>query len=590
MKNVKAALKAFNADATQSSANSIFKASLPSLLRIIDTPISLSIAMRLKYNVAGYPDVHPHNYDLLHDGIERYKLDNQALALVSKSNIIDRGVDTELAAKLALVESEEKNKASNDRLAPYFHFNKSSDLKMHAIINSARDYLRNLMGPAEPDFRLVFTGGATSTVRGNDKIVVNKIHEKPSMTIKAARHFYSAIWGDPAAYAYAEHHKLIDDAGFINLDSFNMVETEEIFFVDKNWKTKRLICLQNTINMSLQKSCADQWKRSLLFKQGVDLNHTPDLHAKIIESGCFRGHNISTIDLKAASDRICRNLVRLLVTPDWYVLLSDITHKKWSFGDDTFLSSKLPPRPERFSAMGNGFTFELETLIFRSICFAVLNESGVKGYPFSVFGDDIIFPTKHAERLVEVLSFFGFETNHEKTFINSPFLESCGNDVYYGYPSRAIYFKDFEKGIRGYYALLNRLRLLSESIPSRENRIHGIWCDIVRKLRDFDSRVLCAGPRSLGDSVVWCSDRDANKFQFGSKPFTRDFIRTCYGVHKKEKLNCFEYGSTYLDLAYMLTMNRSDGQLTAKPGKHCAVKTHMIVGDNEYDWLTLRIT
>ena len=587
MKTIKNALKDFNADSKRSSANAIFKGMLPTLLNIIDTPISLSIYLRLKYEAEGYPNVHPHNYDLLHDGIKRYKLDNQALAFVSKSNIIDRGVDTELAAKASLVESELKNKETNQRLAPYHRFSDKNCLRKHSLINSARGYLTNLLGPANVDFRLIFTGGSTTTARGVDKLVVNKIREKPSMTFSAARHFYSAIWSDPAAYAYAEHHRLIDDAGALDSSAFIMEEYEEIFFVDKNWKTKRLICLQNTINMSLQKSCADYMKRSLLMKQGVELNTTPDLHSEIIKHGKFRGFKISTIDLKAASDRISKELVRLLLPVDWYILLKDVTHRKWSFGpNETVLSQLLPEVPERFSAMGNGFTFELETLIFRSICHAVLDSHGIKGQPYSVFGDDIIFPTKYAEELVDVLSFFGFETNNEKTFIDSPFLESCGCDVFYHIDSRAIYYKDFDKGIRGYYALLNSLRRTSESIPWKAGRIYGLWSEIIRKLRKISPYLLCAGPRSLGDATIWCSTRDARKFQFGSTPYTKDCILYAVGLHRVTKRNKYVKGSCYLDLAYMLSGYRSDGQLSTLETGACNIKKHRIVFNDEACWLT----
>jgi hypothetical protein len=78
--------------------------------------------------------------------------------------------------------------------------------------------------------------------------------------------------------------------------------------------------------------------------------------------------------------------------------------------------------------MGNGYTFSLETLIFAAACRAV----GSRQY--AVYGDDIVIETELAARLIKLLSFLGFITNKEKSFIDpaNPFRESCGCDYING--------------------------------------------------------------------------------------------------------------------------------------------------------------
>jgi hypothetical protein len=90
--------------------------------------------------------------------------------------------------------------------------------------------------------------------------------------------------------------------------------------------------------------------------------------------------------------------------------------------------------------MGNGFTFELESLIFWSVakaCSELLNlESEV-----SVYGDDIIIDSRGYDLLTRSLSELGFFVNSEKSFSSGPFRESCGADWFKGTWIRPFYVK-----------------------------------------------------------------------------------------------------------------------------------------------------
>jgi hypothetical protein len=98
----------------------------------------------------------------------------------------------------------------------------------------------------------------------------------------------------------------------------------------------------------------------------------------------------------------------------------------------------------KVSSMGNGFTFELQSLIFYSAIQAVFELCPKLGVDrrCRVYGDDIIVPTPHARPLIELLSFLGFKTNEEKSFIDGPFRESCGKHYFLGHDVTPFYIRE----------------------------------------------------------------------------------------------------------------------------------------------------
>lgn len=91
--------------------------------------------------------------------------------------------------------------------------------------------------------------------------------------------------------------------------------------------------------------------------------------------------------------------------------------------------------------MGNGYTFELESLIFLSLTRAACDVFGVNSSDVSVYGDDIICPSDVVPLLIQVLNLVGFEVNHSKSFVAGPFRESCGKDWFLGELVRPLFIK-----------------------------------------------------------------------------------------------------------------------------------------------------
>lgn len=147
-----------------------------------------------------------------------------------------------------------------------------------------------------------------------------------------------------------------------------------------------------------------------------------------------RNKDLATIDLSMASDTISYGIILELFPQGWFELMDQARAPSYKIENKWYDYHK-------FSAMGNGFTFEMESLLFFALASAVaehLEETG----PVSVYGDDIIIPTNCSELLIEVLSVCGFSINKEKSFIDGPFRESCGGDYFEGYDVRAFYLKD----------------------------------------------------------------------------------------------------------------------------------------------------
>ena len=77
--------------------------------------------------------------------------------------------------------------------------------------------------------------------------------------------------------------------------------------------------------------------------------------------------------------------------------------------------------------MGNGFTFELQSLIYFGLAVACSELPLAQAVgKIGVFGDDVVIPNDSYDRFLKCITFFGMEANMKKTFRTGPFRESCG--------------------------------------------------------------------------------------------------------------------------------------------------------------------
>jgi len=146
---------------------------------------------------------------------------------------------------------------------------------------------------------------------------------------------------------------------------------------------------------------------------------------------------IATIDLSAASDNISKYLVLHLLPCKWFELLST-----WRTGIVSVKDTREYIELEKFSSMGNGYTFELESLIFLATARVACDLSKCSRSTVSVYGDDIIIPTGAVDHLFKMFERFGFTVNEEKSFHSGRFRESCGCDYINGAGVRPFFKKD----------------------------------------------------------------------------------------------------------------------------------------------------
>jgi hypothetical protein len=195
-----------------------------------------------------------------------------------------------------------------------------------------------------------------------------------------------------------------------------------ILFVPKNAVTRRTICAEPTGNMYLQLA-VDTLIRPLLKKQGIDLN-TQSKNQELALLGSLTGE-VDTLDLKGASDCIATAWMKLFPAA-WAKLITmlRVTHGQLPNGNVVEFS--------KLSAMGNGYTFVVESLIFSALVYGVAKVNGKSWseiLPFtSVYGDDIIVPKDLTYDLVQVLNAVGFLLNEDKSFTFGRIRESCGTD------------------------------------------------------------------------------------------------------------------------------------------------------------------
>jgi hypothetical protein len=209
---------------------------------------------------------------------------------------------------------------------------------------------------------------------------------------------------------------------------FTCVERNVITLVPKNWLTHRTIAKEPTHSLPFQ-LVLDNWLKSKLRKWGIDLS-SQTKNQEFARVGSIDG-SIATIDLEMASDTLSFNAVVLLLPFPWFELLNSFRSSSFSAPWGTGVYAK-------FSSMGNGYTFTLETLIFAAACRAV----GSRQY--AVYGDDIALESHLVPKLVELLNFLGFKVNDAKSFYNpqSRFRESCGCDYYKGQLVTPFYLRE----------------------------------------------------------------------------------------------------------------------------------------------------
>jgi len=428
----------------------------------------------------------------------------QCLAFFRKRGDIDLGIDRRGVARLKFEESELRCRTMNHIFRAWgsgrFQFLPDVESALHAAQRKISQVLGDV--PSLPELRLRFGPGASTQVPKRSACAKVKLSQKPCCSedlIPLAAELLEEIpgyvgpnyWNDPLPDSPEYEEQEEEYQSICDLDAERcfgyptkqeptlveiLIHPGRLEFVPKNAKTDRAIMVEPWLNQLGQLAIGDYMARRLK-RFGVDLSDQ-DRNKVLARMGSITGA-LATLDLSSASDSISTGLVEHLLPPDWFDLLS-------CFRTSVVVEGSGPEtRLHKFSSMGNGFTFPLESLIFWALSRACCDDREV----VSVYGDDIICPTHRVASVVSVLSSCGFSVNKEKSFWEGPFRESCGGDYLSGIDVRPCF-------ITGPLTGHDAFRLHNYYMRSGE-------IDLAAHVRKhIDDNIALLGPDGFGDGVL----------------------------------------------------------------------------------------
>lgn len=403
------------------------------LCKSVNTPISLGCWLRFKHDQLALANMEIDPKDYLE--LPAFELDYLVVSILSKQKSLDTGADLEAEALRRFTASEAQCKESNERLL--LSRGGVIDPLTSAVLFAAKRKISRLLGDfcwskLEPGYG--WGPGATNDMSRRRAFVDHKLCELPiSVTSRARSIFECVLKADLHWSACVLGVSVGDICGPFSFrdDVFLITEECVIDTVPKNAKTHRVIAKEPRANGFLQKG-AGAYMRRRLRRVGINLD---DQGAN--QDGAKRAYRdrLATLDLKAASDSMPVELVYELLPVDWAHALDQIRSQRAEMPSGETITL------QKFSSMGNGFTFELETLVFWAIASSVADQKSCRERVL-VYGDDIIVSAEIAEEVVRQLAFTGFTVNKEKSFISGNFYESCGKHYFKGEDVTPIYQKE----------------------------------------------------------------------------------------------------------------------------------------------------
>lgn len=401
-----------------------------SLCEATDSPVALGLWMRFKYAQKELAEkrILPSDYN----EADVFRKDYMLGSFLRKFKGLSTGIDLEDVALQKFSASEDQCRATNERLRKFSDDPHGS--RANTIMYYATRKIAKILGPFKLDSvlrRCEWTGGSTTDVSKRAAFVDTKMSQLPiAVTSRALPYFRLEIERD---MRWCEAILGFEPEGPLCFlpDTFKVEDGCRVTTVPKDSTTDRVIAIEPRGNIFLQKGVGN-FIRERLRKFGIDLSkqETNQEWARLAYD-----LGLATIDLSSASDTVARELVKQLLPFDWYNYLNNIR-------SHSGLVRKKRVQFEKFSSMGNGFTFELETMIFYALASAVQDHMGVDWKLTSVYGDDIIVPKDVFTETVDILSYAGFDVNVKKSYWEGNFFESCGRHFFKGDEVTPVFQKE----------------------------------------------------------------------------------------------------------------------------------------------------
>ncbi|UUW21369.1 MAG: RNA replicase beta chain [Sanya fiers-like virus 37] len=492
----------------------------------LDSAESLTCAIMLRYgdfdglaSKKAFPSSYPDP--------EAYFAAAAAVDFLRKADFLPTTADPEQAAFEKWLWAEKECAKSNSRLSIF-----ESDLprvclsesesRIAEFLDVAKREMLDLIGHAPPSLvEPCFGPGATVSDAASHATVLDKMSSTPTLTPSATRFLPAWMltgWG-----------RAVLSRGTV----CKIVRGDIFFTVPKESLTHRACGKGPSINTPYTLAYG-RAMRARLKLRGLDLGEGQDVHRQVACAASKSGE-FCTIDLSSASDTVSTTLVKLLLPNRWFSPLNAL-RSPLTFVPHVGTGKGAWVHLQKFSAMGNGYTFELETAIFASIIRACAVVSGYEDLEFGkdifVYGDDIIVPTFLSDVVVKALKYFGFTPNPKKTFSDGYFRESCGGDFFGGVAVRPHFLKKEPNEPQDFISLANGIRRVTRQggLSNRRKRaLLTVWFRCLDYIPIEIRR--CRGPEWLGDLVI---HDDESRWQTRTRSFDHMYIRVYRPARHRE--------------------------------------------------------
>jgi hypothetical protein len=353
-------------------------------------------------------------------------------ALFAKQEWMSLGIDTQAVAEKKFWDAEAHCSKVNDSLRL-----DSLNCDVFRVVVSARRKIRAVLGkvPRLSELEFSFGPGATTSVKSREANAIAKLSANLACSEELLPRVGAFLAEVPlwvwSQSGLGDKLTMSDDTEELIMYPEIEIHHGKLTFVPKDARSKRPVVVEPVLNGFFQKGVGLYLKRRLLSVAGINLLDQ-SINQNLARIGSEDG-SYATIDLSSASDTVSLGVVRLLLPEEWFDFLLGLTTGKLQIGTDV-------RELHKFSSMGNGFTFELESLLFWSVAKACSELLGLES-DVSVYGDDIIVGSRAYNLVYESLTALGFFVNSEKSFAAGPFRESCGADWFKGTWIRPFYVK-----------------------------------------------------------------------------------------------------------------------------------------------------
>lgn len=215
--------------------------------------------------------------------------------------------------------------------------------------------------------------------------------------------------------------------------------------VPKSWKAGRTIVPDTVLGGFVANGLGDMISERLRVNAGLDISRKTAEHRRMACYASKTGH-LTTADMSKASDRISWPLLRRILPNDWLdVIDADRVHKVVFSHRNPVTRAEIRTTDVKVHSpllMGKGYTFPLQTLVFYSLLQSIAALTGEGESYISVYGDDLIYPSRMHHYVSSIFPRLGLLLNEGKTFSTKAdrglsshkgcFRESCGGDYLRG--------------------------------------------------------------------------------------------------------------------------------------------------------------